>query len=253
MKAKISIIVPVHNQAKNIIALSTKFDQAIHSFQGPCDYEIIFINDGSTDNSWELISKLASSNHRIKALNLSRNFGYQNALNAGYNAASGDSIICFDKELHHSPQVIFEIMSQLINSSEKKKVRKSFLNTTVFSLFSKLHLAALKYFAYLGMGIVATGLLILSYFTMDALCFSVNHPLSNFLIIMLYIFIGIQCILLWLINEYCARINQQNNEPLYEINEFANFAFENKINKTSADHHKNLRLNEMKEKHNENR
>ncbi len=70
------------------------------------DYEIIFVNDGSSDNSWIIIQHLAKQALTIKAINFSRNFGYQRALTAGYDVATGDAIITMDADMQHPPHII---------------------------------------------------------------------------------------------------------------------------------------------------
>lgn len=73
-------------------------------------YEVILIDDGSTDNTWQVLQKLAESYPGIKALRLSRNFGKEAALCAGLEAASGDACIIMDSDLQHPPELIPEMV-----------------------------------------------------------------------------------------------------------------------------------------------
>lgn len=104
-KKKISIVIPVYNEEKNISILYKRLTKTLHNIN-EYSYEIIFVNDGSHDNSWIAIKNLAQQNKFIKAINFNKNFGHQIALTAGYHAASGDAIISLDGDLQHPPEII---------------------------------------------------------------------------------------------------------------------------------------------------
>lgn len=102
---KISIIVPVYNEQENIKLLYevifTLFEQlTVHSLQ------LIFVDDGSIDSSWQEIIALIKKDTRVEGVSFSRNFGYQMALTAGYDYAQGDAVIVMDGDLQHPPTVI---------------------------------------------------------------------------------------------------------------------------------------------------
>lgn len=106
---KISIIVPCFNEEAGL----ETFNKALISVL-PKNYrcEIIYVNDGSSDNTFQVILDLAKENQNIKYIFFSRNFGHQNALKAGYDFATGDCAISLDADLQHPPSVIPELISK---------------------------------------------------------------------------------------------------------------------------------------------
>ncbi len=100
----ISIVVPLYNEENNIELLYSKLVAVINEIK--TDYEIIFVDDGSIDNSFDLIKKLSKENEFIKGLSLSRNFGHQVALLAGIECSVGSVVITMDADLQHPPEVI---------------------------------------------------------------------------------------------------------------------------------------------------
>jgi dolichol-phosphate mannosyltransferase len=106
---KISVVVPCFNEEEG---LKTFNEILIQFLPRIYDYEIIYINDGSSDNTFHIIRALAENNPKIKYISFSRNFGHQNALKAGYDFASGDCAISLDADLQHPPAVIPELISK---------------------------------------------------------------------------------------------------------------------------------------------
>lgn len=104
----LSIIIPVFNEEENIIPLHKELSIYCRN-----DYEIIFVDDGSIDETFSAIEKLAQSDSHYKCLSLSRNFGHQNALVAGMEYAKGDYIIIMDGDLQHPPKLIPEMLQKL--------------------------------------------------------------------------------------------------------------------------------------------
>lgn len=105
MAAKtISIVIPVYNEEKNIPILAEELGKL---FAGLAyDYEIIFVNDGSQDNSFLEIYNLSQRDAHVKGLDFSRNFGKEPATSAGCHIASGDAVITMDADLQHPVDVI---------------------------------------------------------------------------------------------------------------------------------------------------
>ena len=103
---KVSIIIPCYNEESNIKQLYTSISEYINDFS----YELLFIDDGSTDKTLDNIKTIASSNKQVKYISLSRNFGHQNALKAGYDLANGDCVICMDADLQHPTELIPEMI-----------------------------------------------------------------------------------------------------------------------------------------------
>ncbi len=118
MRKKISFIIPVYNESKNIAliyqALIIEFDK----FKGNFECEIIFVNDGSKDDSYEKIKELTKSDGRVKLIDLSRNFGKEVALVAGLRELNGDLAIIIDADLQHPPHLIPEFIKKWEAGSE---------------------------------------------------------------------------------------------------------------------------------------
>ena len=111
-KAKIALIVPAYNESRN---LKLFFDEVNRTLEGLDRYfwEFIFVDDGSSDNSWETIGDLARFDPRVKGVSLSRNFGKEVALTAGVEAAGNvDAVVCIDADLQHPPELITELVAQ---------------------------------------------------------------------------------------------------------------------------------------------
>jgi glycosyltransferase involved in cell wall biosynthesis len=106
----LSIIIPVYNEEENIHLLCSEI--VLHCAG---DYEVIFVNDGSIDNTLAEIEKIINKNSCFKCLSLSRNFGHQNALMAGMAHATGQKIIIMDGDLQHPPSLIPLMVQQLDN------------------------------------------------------------------------------------------------------------------------------------------
>jgi len=102
-KKLISIIVPVFNEQENLSLLYQEIVKAWQRLRDFYDYEIIFINDGSTDRSGEIIKNLILTDKRVKYLEFSRNFGKEIALSAGLYHAQGRAVIMIDADLQHPP------------------------------------------------------------------------------------------------------------------------------------------------------
>ncbi|HEC76476.1 MAG TPA: glycosyltransferase [Thermoplasmatales archaeon] len=104
----ISIVVPVYNEEENIIPLFEKLKKVIKK-----EYEIIFVDDGSFDKSYEILKKIHSENENIKCIKFSRNFGKTAALMAGFETAKGDIIVTIDADLQNDPQDIPKMVEML--------------------------------------------------------------------------------------------------------------------------------------------
>jgi len=100
----LSIVVPVYNEQESLPEL-TQWIESVCTKEG-YSYELIFVDDGSSDNSWETIKKLGNSNKNIKAVSFRRNYGKAAALHTGFRLASGDVVITMDSDLQDSPDEI---------------------------------------------------------------------------------------------------------------------------------------------------
>lgn len=108
----ISIIVPLYNEAESLPELSAWIERVMK--ENNFSYEILFINDGSSDNSWEVINKLKEENPNIKGVSFRRNYGKSPALNTGFARAQGDVVITMDADLQDSPDEIPELYRMIM-------------------------------------------------------------------------------------------------------------------------------------------
>lgn len=107
----ISIVVPAHNEERNVEPLHARVcTQMEAQCDGNSQWELVFVDDGSRDATWERIAALASRDPRVRGIRLSRNFGHQNALFAGLAAARGDAVISMDADLQHPPEVLPDLL-----------------------------------------------------------------------------------------------------------------------------------------------
>ncbi|MBE6298069.1 MAG: glycosyltransferase [Bacteroidales bacterium] len=100
----ISVIIPLFNEAESLPELTAWIERVMN--ENKYSYEIIFINDGSTDNSWEVIETLKAKNGNIHGIKFRRNYGKSPALYCGFERAKGDVVITMDADLQDSPDEI---------------------------------------------------------------------------------------------------------------------------------------------------
>ena len=108
MSKKISIIVSVYNEEEVLFEFYRETIKVLLLIDKP--YEIIFVNDGSTDGSRSTLFKLSRDDENVKVIHFSRNFGHEAAMIAGIDYASGDYIVCMDSDLQHPPTLLPEII-----------------------------------------------------------------------------------------------------------------------------------------------
>lgn len=306
MKKMVSIIIPVFNESAVLHKLYDALQQIIQEIEKKYNYELIFVDDGSKDGSWEILKELALLNNHIKIISFSRNFGHQMALTAGYDSAIGDALITIDADLQDPPSLILSLIDKwekgfYIVYARRVARKDSYLKKFVAHVYyALLHLVAdvsiprnvgdfrlidkivlqsiqsvrettrywrgmiawtgfthtfvdferderaggspgytwkksfqlgfdgitgfssfpLKIAAFVGCFVIATGSLMFGYITYDALINNVRYPLFKWLTTTIYIFMGVQFLLMWLIGEYIGRIyTQQKQRPLYLIKE----------------------------------
>jgi polyisoprenyl-phosphate glycosyltransferase len=306
---KISIILPIFNEEKNISLVYAELTLELQKLQNQFEYEIIFVNDGSKDGSWHNIINLTQTDTRVRGINFSRNFGHQAALTAGYDYASGNAIITMDADLQDPPTLIADMIEKwqegaCIVYARRIDRKDTFLKRTTANLWYKVFdhisdvsiprnvgdfrlidkkvleylkqcreksrylrgmvawsgfnhafidfnrpnrkegitgytwskmfklafdgmtgfsLFPLKVAAFVGVFVIITGTLMFLYITVDALFFGVYYPLFKWLVTIVYIFMGVQFLLLWIIGEYIGRIfEQQKDRPLYIADEKIN-------------------------------
>jgi len=106
----ISIVLPAFNEEDNLIPILNKIEEVMGNVQDP--FEIILVDDGSTDHTLEKIKERGLKDPRIKYISLSRNFGHQNALKAGLDYAKGDAVISMDADMQHPPELILDFLKK---------------------------------------------------------------------------------------------------------------------------------------------
>lgn len=100
----ISVIIPLYNEAESLPELYAWIERVMKA--NNFSYEVIFVNDGSTDNSWEVIEKLKQQSPSVKGVKFRRNYGKSPGLNCGFERAQGDVVITMDADLQDSPDEI---------------------------------------------------------------------------------------------------------------------------------------------------
>ena len=130
----ISVVIPLYNEAESLPELAAWIERVMkeHDFS----YEVIFVDDGSTDGSWEVIRTLTASNPSMKGVSFRRNYGKSPALNTGFGMAQGDVVITMDADLQDSPDEIPELYRMIVRDgydlvSGWKKKRYDPLSKTI--------------------------------------------------------------------------------------------------------------------------
>ncbi|GAA3654149.1 glycosyltransferase family 2 protein [Flavivirga jejuensis] len=109
----ISVVIPLLNEQESLTELHDWIAKVMQS--NHFSYEIIFIDDGSTDNSWQIISQLGSQNNHVKGIRFFKNFGKSQALHAGFEKAEGDVVITMDADLQDNPDEIPDLHNMITN------------------------------------------------------------------------------------------------------------------------------------------
>lgn len=140
MQTDISIVIPLYNEDESLPELAEWIEKvcAEHGYS----YEVIMVDDGSTDNSWDVIQKLAEQNSKIRGIKFQRNYGKSAALNEGFKAAKGNVVFTMDADLQDSPDELPEMYRMITADgfdlvSGWKKVRYD--NAFTKNLPSKLY------------------------------------------------------------------------------------------------------------------
>ena len=108
----ISVIVPLFNEAESLPELYAWIDRVMK--ENNFSYEVIFVNDGSTDKSWEVIEGLARESANVRGIKFRRNYGKSPALYCGFDRAEGDVVITMDADLQDSPDEIPELYRMIM-------------------------------------------------------------------------------------------------------------------------------------------
>lgn len=299
---KYSFVIPSYNEALNIPVIYDKIAKEMEPISQ--SWEIIYVNDGSKDNSMEVLRDLSAKDERVKWIDLSRNFGHQAALTAGLDFANGDAVISMDCDMQDPPELIGQMIAEWKNGfkivyARRKNRKDGFLKKTTavwyykilykfsdtkiprnvadFRLVDKvvlaelrtmtehsrylrgmvswlgfshtfvdfdrperLHgqagytwgkslklamdgimnfsLAPMKLAFWLGVLFNVLGGLFLVYMTLDTIFNHVRYELIKWLTVAIFMAVGLQYVLLWIMGEYIGRIYEESkNRPVYII------------------------------------
>lgn len=134
-KRLISIVAPVYNEEEVIKHFYERLVSVFATLN--YNYEIIFVDDGSTDNTINILQKIAEGNKNVKVIIFSRNFGHMIALSAGLDCASGDAVITMDSDLQHPPELIPSLLKKWEEGAEVvNTIRKESRDMGVFKKIS---------------------------------------------------------------------------------------------------------------------
>lgn len=109
MNTVLSIVVPTYNEEANIAKLNERIEGVL---KGKVKYEIVFVDDGSTDGSYGILKELNREHPNVRTVRLSRNFGHEIATSAGLRFASGEAVIVMDSDLQHPPEIITDLLGK---------------------------------------------------------------------------------------------------------------------------------------------
>ncbi|MCF7799646.1 glycosyltransferase family 2 protein [Candidatus Babeliales bacterium] len=138
---KISVIIPLLNEEGNLKEL---YKELLEVFKGLTyfdSYEIVAVNDGSTDNSLNILKNLASQDKNFKIVSFIRNFGHESATSAGIASATGDAVVLIDADRQDPPELIIEFEKEFLNGFDivygqrKKRLKESFLKKITSKAF----------------------------------------------------------------------------------------------------------------------
>jgi dolichol-phosphate mannosyltransferase len=145
---ELSILVPVFNEEDNVLLMFERIRQTMRAleeeFPEVSDYEVIYINDGSSDNSLSVIKRLSQQENHVGYINFSRNFGHQIAVSAGLDFARGNAIVIIDGDLQDPPELIRQLYSkwregyEVAYAQRKERQGETWFKKTSAKMFYKL-------------------------------------------------------------------------------------------------------------------
>lgn len=118
----LSVILPSFNEEDNISNTAAVIGEVLE--ENEIDYELIFVDDGSRDNSWKIITEESKKSSKVRGLRFSRNFGKEGAIFAGLKAAKGDCCVVMDCDLQHPPQTVVEMYRKWLDGAEVVEGKK---------------------------------------------------------------------------------------------------------------------------------
>lgn len=139
----LSVVIPIYNEQATLSELYRRLTQVLCENLAELAYEIVFVNDGSSDGSIQILSRLHADDPVVKVVNLSRNFGHQAALTAGLDYAKGDAVICMDGDVQDPPEIIPTLVARWRDGNDVvyavRKLRKEgFIKRGCYAAFYRL-------------------------------------------------------------------------------------------------------------------
>jgi glycosyltransferase involved in cell wall biosynthesis len=137
----VSIVIPLFNEEESLPELSTWIEKVMTA--NNFSYEVVFVNDGSTDNSWQVIQQLAQQNNSLKGICFQRNYGKSAALNEGFKVVKGNVVITMDADMQDSPDEIPDLYKMVITDGfdivsgwKKKRYDNTFTKNIPSKIFN---------------------------------------------------------------------------------------------------------------------
>lgn len=141
-KRLVSVIISVYNEEGNIAEITNRLYVVFNKIEE--DFELIYINDGSTDGSQRILEELAREDERVKIINFTRNFGHQIAVTAGIDHCNGDCAVIIDADLQDPPELIHELLKewkngyQVVYAQREKRKGESFFKLFTAKIFYRI-------------------------------------------------------------------------------------------------------------------
>lgn len=140
-RVKLSVVIPVYNEQENLDALYARLVSALESVEP--SFEIVFVNDGSRDDSAAMLDVFAARDPRVQVVELARNFGHQIAISAGLDFARGDAVIVMDADLQDPPEVLPQFIAKWREGYDvvyaiRERRKEGWLKRALYALFYRL-------------------------------------------------------------------------------------------------------------------
>jgi dolichol-phosphate mannosyltransferase len=140
----ISIVIPAYNEERNLEVLYASLREVLDTIVEEHDWELVLVDDGSKDRTWDAIAKLSATDVRVRGVRLSRNFGHQSALMAGLAAARGRAVVMMDADLQHPPSVVPQLVRkwregfQIVHAVRRDPPDLSWFKRTTSKLYYRM-------------------------------------------------------------------------------------------------------------------
>jgi dolichol-phosphate mannosyltransferase len=139
----LSVVIPIYNEQVTLLELYRRLTHVLSENLAELAYEIVFVNDGSTDGSVQILRELHADDPAVKVVNLSRNFGHQAALTAGLDYAKGDAVICMDGDVQDPPEIIPTLVARWRDGNNvvyaiRKWRKEGFIKRGCYAVFYRL-------------------------------------------------------------------------------------------------------------------